>query len=155
LDELLEGLVFAKAAADWNADFFISYLEGLQTPAGQMRELDILTVDGAVALLGLFLRSREQCVVPGKRPLPAWDSLSPWWFYRVGAWAVPRQHSEDPYHAHPEKLKLRDRVQAVVLPYGTGSSTSAESGQAASLLSAPGLACDDPLQPRISALRIT
>jgi hypothetical protein len=52
------------------------------------------------------------------------------------------------------KLKLRGRVQAVVLAYETGSSTSAESGQAA-LFSAPGFACDDPLQLRISALRIT
>jgi hypothetical protein len=34
--------------------------------AGQMRELDILTVDGAIALMGLFLRSRGQCLVPGE-----------------------------------------------------------------------------------------
>jgi hypothetical protein len=31
-----------------------------------MRELDILTVDGAIALMGLFLRSRGQCLVPGE-----------------------------------------------------------------------------------------
>ena len=34
--------------------------------AGQMRELDILTVDRAIALMGLFLRSRGQCLVPGE-----------------------------------------------------------------------------------------
>jgi hypothetical protein len=88
-DELLEGLVFSKAAADWNADFYISDSEGLQTPAGQMRELDILTSEMAISLLGLFLRSRGQCVVPGEIPSQReWDPLPPWWFYRVGAWAV-------------------------------------------------------------------
>jgi hypothetical protein len=54
-----------------------------------MRELDILTVDGAIALMGLFLRSRGQCLVPGEiATFREWDALPPWWFYRVGAWAV-------------------------------------------------------------------
>jgi hypothetical protein len=85
-EALLEGLVFSKAAAEWNADFFISDSEGLQTPAGQMRELDILTVDMAIALLGLFLRCRGQCLVPGEIPsFREWDALPPRWFFRVGA----------------------------------------------------------------------
>src|SRR5215207_4208389 len=59
-----------------------------------MRELDILTVDGAIALMGLFLRSRGQCLVPGEiATFREWDALPPWWFYRVGAWAVlPEAH---------------------------------------------------------------
>jgi hypothetical protein len=62
--------------------------------AGQMRELDILTVDGAIALMGLFLRARGQCLVPGEiATFREWDALPPWWFYRVGAWAVlPEAH---------------------------------------------------------------
>jgi hypothetical protein len=41
-EELREGLVFTSAAAFWNADFFISDSEALQTPAGgYRRELDI------------------------------------------------------------------------------------------------------------------
>jgi hypothetical protein len=59
-----------------------------------MRELDILTVDRAIALMGLFLRSRGQCLVPGEiTSFREWDALPPWWFYRVGAWAVlPEAH---------------------------------------------------------------
>ena len=59
-----------------------------------MRELDILTVDGAIALMGLFLRSRGQCLVPGEiATFREWDALPPWWFYRVVAWAVlPEAH---------------------------------------------------------------
>jgi hypothetical protein len=50
---------------------------------------DILTVDGAIALMELFLRSRGQCLVPGEiASFREWDALPPWWFYRVGAWAV-------------------------------------------------------------------
>jgi hypothetical protein len=94
-EALREGLVFTNAAAFWKANFFISDSEGLQTPAGgYTRELDIQTVDMAIPLLGLFLRCRGQCVAPGEIPsFREWDPLPPWWFYRVGAWAVlPEAH---------------------------------------------------------------
>ena len=91
-DELLEGLVFSKLQLTGKRTFSSATRKGLQTPAGQMRELDILTVDGAIALMGLFLRSRGQCLVPGEiASFREWDALPPWWFYRVGAWAVLRE----------------------------------------------------------------
>jgi hypothetical protein len=50
-------------------------------------------VNGAISLLGLFLRSRGDCIVPHGVTPGGWELLSRWWFYRVGAWALlPEAH---------------------------------------------------------------
>jgi hypothetical protein len=88
-EPLREGLVFTEAAAFWDADFFITGSEELQTLArNYTRELDVLSVDQSIPLLGLFLRSRGKCVLPDPDISSEWRVLARWWFYRVGAWAL-------------------------------------------------------------------
>jgi hypothetical protein len=93
-ESLREGIVFTEAAAVWDADFFISDSKELQTRAGEYtRELHVLTVDGAVPLLGLLLHSRGECIVPHGVTPGGWELLSRWWFYRIRGWALlPEAH---------------------------------------------------------------
>jgi hypothetical protein len=93
-ESLREGLIFTEAAAFWDADLFISNSVELHTPAGNYtHDLEILSEESAVPLLGLFLRSRGECVIPDPNTTNGRGLLPRWWFYRVGAWALlPEAH---------------------------------------------------------------
>ncbi len=94
--ELREGLILTEACDLWNADLFITDSPGLATSAGNYSRLvRVLDVHEALPLIALLLRSRTTCPVPRRfGAVSMLDTLPPWWFYRVGAWArVSQSHT--------------------------------------------------------------